>query len=94
MNLGLVALRYIQILGISVLKKYYGKAVVLEKSNQYFGIFKLCMPPPPNRWRTEIIYYIFCETAFSRYFANINFHKSSRWKNLANIFLWIKALEN
>ena len=47
MNLGLVALRYIQILGISVLKKYYGKAVVLEKSNQYFGIFKLCMPPPP-----------------------------------------------
>ena len=46
MNLGLVALRYIQILGISVLKKYYGKAVVLEKSNQYFGIFKLCMAPP------------------------------------------------
>ena len=47
MNLGLVALRYIQILGISVLKKYYGKAVVLEKSNQYFGIFKPCMPPLP-----------------------------------------------
>ena len=46
MNLGLVALRYIQILGISVLKKHYGKAVVLEKSNQYFGIFKPCMPPP------------------------------------------------
>ena len=46
MNLGLVALRYIQILGISVLKKYYGKAVVLEKSNQYFGIFKPYMPPP------------------------------------------------
>ena len=48
MNLGLVALRYIQILGISVLKKYYGKAVVLEKSNQYFGIFKLCMAPPQS----------------------------------------------
>ena len=43
MNLGLVALRYIQILGISVLKKHYGKAVVLEKSNQYFGIFKPCI---------------------------------------------------
>ena len=90
MNLGLVALRYIQILGISVLKKYYGKAVVLEKSNQYFGIFKPYMPPPlppPPIVEEQIIYYIFCGTAFSRYFANINFHKSSWWKNLANIFL-------
>ena len=59
MNLGLVALRYIQILGISVLKKYYGKAVVLEKSNQYFGIFKLCMPPPQSlKDRNYLLYFL------------------------------------
>ena len=59
MNLGLVALRYIQILGISVLKKYYGKAVVLEKSNQYFGIFKLFMPPPPPIVEGQKLFTIF-----------------------------------
>ena len=37
--------------------------------------------------RTEIIYFILRETAFSRYLTNINFCKSSCWKDLAtNIF--------
>ena len=64
MNLGLVALRYIQILGISVLKKYYGKAVVLEKSNQYFGIFKLCMPPPPQSLKDKLFTIFFVKLLF------------------------------
>ena len=32
--------------------------------------------------------YILRENPFSRYFTNIDFHKSSYWKNLANIYIF------
>ena len=36
----------------------------------------------------NIVSFKYCENPFSRYFTNINFHKSSYWKNLANIYIF------
>ena len=65
------------------------KSLILYANVIYFNnrLYMHCRVSTKS-WRTEIIYYISCETAFRRYFANINFHESNRWK--INAFKWLR----